>query len=95
MTRARRSTGESLAPVIGEVVAANRYAEDHPAVALQSDGEVWVGAVQWDGLRDTVVRGELSAVRRQLDPADARRLDQYTTNIRELEQRIQRIEAQK
>ncbi len=40
------------------------------------------------------VMGEMSAVRRQLDPSDVHRLDQYASNIRELEQRIQRIEAQ-
>ena len=40
------------------------------------------------------VMGEMSAVRRQLDPADRHRLDQYAHNIRELEQRIQRIETQ-
>ncbi len=40
------------------------------------------------------VLGEIQSVRSQLDVADAHRLDQYTTNIRELEQRIQRIEAQ-
>ena len=40
------------------------------------------------------VMGEMSSVRRQLDPADMHRLDQYATNIRELEQRIQRTEAQ-
>jgi hypothetical protein len=40
------------------------------------------------------VRGEMSGLRRNLGPADRHRLDLYTTNIRELEQRIQRIEAQ-
>ena len=40
------------------------------------------------------VMGEMSSMRRQLDPADMHRLDQYAQNIRELEQRIQRIEAQ-
>ena len=40
------------------------------------------------------VMGEISSLRRQLAPADAHRLDQYAANIRELEQRIQRIEAQ-
>ena len=40
------------------------------------------------------VLGEMSAMRRTLDPSDVHRLDQYTDNIRELEQRIQRIEAQ-
>ena len=40
------------------------------------------------------VLGEMSMVRRDLDPTDRRRLDQYTQNIRELEQRIQRIEVQ-
>ncbi len=40
------------------------------------------------------VKGEMSAVRRQLDPSDVHRLDQYAQNIRELEQRIQRIETQ-
>ncbi len=40
------------------------------------------------------VMGEMSTVRRQLDPADAQRLDQYSNNIRELEKRIQRIETQ-
>ena len=39
------------------------------------------------------VMGEMSAVRRQLAPADVHRLDQYAHNIRELEQRIQRTEA--
>ncbi len=40
------------------------------------------------------VMGEMSTVRRKLDPIDVQRLDQYANNIRELEQRIQRIEAQ-
>jgi hypothetical protein len=40
------------------------------------------------------VMGEMSGLRRQLGAADRQRLDLYTTNIRELEQRIQRIEAQ-
>ncbi len=40
------------------------------------------------------VMGEMSGLRRQLGPADRHRLDLYTTNIRELEQRIRRIEAQ-
>jgi hypothetical protein len=40
------------------------------------------------------VMGEMSMMRRKLDPADVQRLDQYANNIRELEQRIQRIEAQ-
>ena len=40
------------------------------------------------------VMGEMSMVRRKLDPIDVQRLDQYANNIRELEQRIQRIEAQ-
>ncbi len=37
---------------------------------------------------------QMGDLRRTLDPEDQRRLDQYATNIRELEQRIQRIEAQ-
>jgi len=40
------------------------------------------------------VMGEMSMLRSTLGPEDRLRLDQYTTNIRELEQRIQRIEAQ-
>jgi hypothetical protein len=40
------------------------------------------------------VMGEMSGLRRDLGPADRHRLDLYTTNIRELEQRILRIEAQ-
>ncbi|KPJ78412.1 MAG: hypothetical protein AMS19_12045 [Gemmatimonas sp. SG8_23] len=40
------------------------------------------------------VMGEMSGLRRDLSPADRHRLDLYTTNIRELEQRIRRIEAQ-
>ncbi len=40
------------------------------------------------------VMGEMSALRRDLGPADQHRLDLYTTNIRELETRIQRIEMQ-
>jgi hypothetical protein len=40
------------------------------------------------------VMGEMSGLRRDLGPADRHRLDLYTTNIRELEQRIDRIAAQ-
>ena len=40
------------------------------------------------------VMGEMNGLRRDLGAADRHRLDLYTTNIRELEQRIQRIEAQ-
>jgi hypothetical protein len=40
------------------------------------------------------VMGEMSGLRRDLGPADRHRLDLYTTNIRELETRILRIEAQ-
>ncbi|MEE8148800.1 MAG: DUF1552 domain-containing protein, partial [Longimicrobiales bacterium] len=37
---------------------------------------------------------EISALERNLGPADRQRLELYTSNIRELEERIQRIEAQ-
>ena len=37
---------------------------------------------------------EISALQRKLGPADRQRLDLYTSNIRELEERIQRITAQ-
>jgi len=40
------------------------------------------------------VMGEMQGLRRQLSAADQHRLDLYTENIRELEVRIQRIEAQ-
>ncbi len=40
------------------------------------------------------VMGEMSSIRRQLDPSDLHRLDQYAQSIRELEQRISRIETQ-
>lgn len=40
------------------------------------------------------VMGEMAMIRRELEPADQQRLDQYAQNIRELEVRIQRIEAQ-
>ena len=40
------------------------------------------------------VMGELSGLRRDLGAADRQRLDRYTDNIRELEQRIRRIEEQ-
>ena len=40
------------------------------------------------------VMGEMASLRRELAVADVHRLDQYAQNIRELEQRIQRIEAQ-
>ena len=40
------------------------------------------------------VMGEMGSIRRELEPADRQRLDQYAQNIRELEMRIQRIEAQ-
>ena len=36
---------------------------------------------------------QMAGVRRNLGPADQQRLDQYASNIREVEQRIQRIEA--
>jgi len=39
------------------------------------------------------VMEEMTGLRRDLGPSDRRRLDQYVTNIREIEQRIQRIEA--
>ena len=37
--------------------------------------------------------GQMNGLSRELGPADRQRLDQYATNIREIEQRIQRIEA--
>jgi len=37
--------------------------------------------------------GQMNGLRRELGPADQQRLDQYATNLREIEQRIQRIEA--
>jgi hypothetical protein len=40
------------------------------------------------------VMGEMNGLRRQLGPADRHRLDLYATNIRELEERIRRIEQQ-
>ena len=40
------------------------------------------------------VMGEISGLRRQLGVADQHRIDLYTNNIRELEQRILRIEEQ-
>ena len=40
------------------------------------------------------VMAEMAGLRKDLGPADRQRLDLYTQNIRELEQRIQRIEAQ-
>ncbi len=39
------------------------------------------------------VMAEMAGLRREVGPADRQRLDQYTENIREIEQRIQRIEA--
>jgi len=38
------------------------------------------------------VMEEMTGLRRQLGPSDQQRLDQYVNNIREIEQRIQRIE---
>jgi len=40
------------------------------------------------------VMGEMNGLRRQLSAADQQRLDLYTNNIRELEERIRRIEQQ-
>ncbi len=37
--------------------------------------------------------GQMNGLRSELGPADRQRLDQYATNLREIEQRIQRIEA--
>ena len=39
------------------------------------------------------ILGDVSTLQRQLGPADRARLDKYLTDIRELEQRIQRVEA--
>jgi hypothetical protein len=39
------------------------------------------------------VVGEMSSLKRQLGPTDRRRVDQYLENVRELERRIQMIEA--
>ena len=36
---------------------------------------------------------QLASLRRSLGPSDRQRMDQYSTNIREIEQRISRIEA--
>jgi hypothetical protein len=40
-----------------------------------------------------MLTSQMSGLRRKLGPADQQRLDQYASNIREIEQRIQRIEA--
>ncbi|HIN52538.1 MAG TPA: DUF1552 domain-containing protein [Gemmatimonadetes bacterium] len=53
------------------------------AQRLQTDGSI----LDW-------VLAEMNMMRRKLGPEDQQRLDQYSNNIRELEQRIQRIEAQ-
>jgi hypothetical protein len=39
------------------------------------------------------VVGEMSSLKRQLGPTDRRRVDQYLENVRELERRIQKVEA--
>ncbi|MCE2902720.1 MAG: DUF1552 domain-containing protein [Gemmatimonas sp.] len=39
------------------------------------------------------VVGEMSTLKRQLGPTDRRRVDQYLENVRELERRIQKVEA--
>ncbi len=39
------------------------------------------------------ITGEVSGLKRELGPADRQRLDRYLQNIRELETRIQRVEA--
>jgi hypothetical protein len=38
------------------------------------------------------VLGEVDRLNRELDPVDRRRMDQYLTNIREIERRIQKVE---
>jgi hypothetical protein len=40
-----------------------------------------------------MLTGQIAELRRTLGPSDRRRLDQYATNLREIEQRIARIEA--
>jgi hypothetical protein len=40
-----------------------------------------------------MLMGQMTGLRRELGPADRQRLDQYASNIREIEQRIARIEA--
>jgi hypothetical protein len=40
-----------------------------------------------------MLTGQMAELRRSLGPADRQRLDQYSTNLRQIEQRIARIEA--
>jgi Protein of unknown function (DUF1552) len=40
-----------------------------------------------------MLTGQMASLRRSLGPADQQRLEQYSTNIRQIEQRIARIEA--
>ena len=40
-----------------------------------------------------LLSGQMASLRRAVGPADRQRLDQYTTSLREIEQRISRIEA--
>jgi hypothetical protein len=40
-----------------------------------------------------MLTGQINSLRRSLGPSDRQRLDQYATNVREIEQRIARIEA--
>jgi hypothetical protein len=40
-----------------------------------------------------MLTGQMAELRRALGPSDRQRLDQYSTNLREIEQRIARIEA--
>ena len=40
-----------------------------------------------------MLTGQMAALRRSVGPADRQRLDQYSSNLREIEQRISRIEA--
>jgi len=39
------------------------------------------------------ITGEVAQIKRQLGPADRERMDRYLTNIREIERRIQKVEA--
>ena len=54
------SSADNPPPVRGDVVPANRFAEDFPALASLDSADVWVACQQWDGRRDTIALGLLT-----------------------------------
>ena len=52
--------GQGSAPDTADLLPANRFAEDFPAIASMHNADVWVACQQWDGQRDSIALGLLT-----------------------------------